>query len=115
MGIFYVNELYDKNIADTHYGVCIIGLFGDHGYEGRGNFCGWYGAEYYTNAELYAHYLAEGGGLYSPEKRISDVVVNEPTIKYDEVQIGSGYWELKIEAETLEEAINKFKNGEWRK
>jgi hypothetical protein len=112
---FYVNSIYDKNIADTPYGVRIIGLFGDHGYEGRGNFCGWYGAEYYLNTKLYAHYLADSSGLYSPEKRVSEVVVHDPAIEYDEVQIGSGYWELIIEAETVEEAIEKFSNGDWRK
>lgn len=112
---YYLNRFEDKTITDTQRDIDMIGLFGDHGFEGRGNFCGWYGIEFYTNTELYAHYFADGSGLYSPEKRVSEVTVHDPTIKYDEVMIGSCYWERYIEAETLEEAIEKFKNADWRR
>lgn len=44
-----------------------IGLFKGGKWDGRGNFCGWYGAEYYLNTELIAYYTAEGG-IYMPEK-----------------------------------------------
>lgn len=115
MKTYYVNSFVDEKIDDPGYGTDLIGLFGEHGFEGRGNFCGWYGAEYYLDAELYAHYLSDGSGLYSPEKRISDIVIHNPSIKYDAVMIGSCYWEMKIEAETLEEAIEKFKNADWHR
>lgn len=112
---YYVNSFDDRSISDTPPDIDMIGLFGKHGFEGRGNFCGWYGVELYTNTELYAHYLADGSGLYSPTKRISEVTVHDPAVKYDEVVIGSCYWEQYIEAGTLEEAIEKFKNAEWRR
>ena len=114
MKIYYVNSFWDRNICEPSRDLDMIGLFGAHGFEGRGNCCGWYGAEYYTNTELYAHYFADGSGLYSPEKRISEVIIHDPAIKYDAVSIGSCYWERYIEAETLEEAIEKFFNGDWK-
>lgn len=112
---YYVNRFNDRTITDNSGPRDMIGLFGERGFEGRGNCCGWYAAEYYTNTELYAHYFADVSGLYSPEKRVSEVTVHDPAIKYDEVSIGSCYWERYIEAETLEEAIEKFKNAEWRR
>ena len=112
---YYVNSFVDNTIVDGYYPDIMIGLFGEHGFEGRDNFCGWYAVEYYTNTELYAHYFADGSGLYSPEKRVSEVITHDPAIKYNEVSIGSCYWERYIEAETLEEAIEKFKNGDWRR
>lgn len=110
---YYVNKFYDETIADDSCQIDMIGLFGDRVYEGCGNCCGWYATEFYTNTELYAHYFADGSGLYSPKKRVSEVTVHNPAIKYDKVTIGSGYWERYIAAETLEEAIEKFKKGEW--
>ena len=50
-----------------------------------------------------------------PQNRVSEVIVHDPAIKYDKIEIGSCYWEYKIEAETVEEAIEKFKNADWRK
>lgn len=110
--IFYVNSI-ENNSFEVKYPNKIIGLFGEHGWEGRGNFCGWYGAEYYLNTELYAYYTADCSGLYTPELRISDVVVCDPPIHYDEIAIGSGMWDRRIEADDLEEALGMFANAEW--
>lgn len=114
MKTYYVNEFYDGSVSNGHCGD-MIGLFGECVYEGRGYFCGWYAAEYYLDTELHAHYFADRDyGFHSPEKRITEVTVHNPSIKYNEVLIGGAYWERYIDAETLEEAIEKFKNGEWR-
>lgn len=115
MKTYYVNAVSDYKLCDTDYGTEIIGLFDEHGFKGCGNFCGWYSSEWYLNTKLYAHYLADCSGLYRPEKRISEITIHDPAIEYDAVQIGSCYWETKIEAETLEEAIEKFKNADWHK
>ncbi len=111
---YYVNMFYDKSMSDC-LSKQMIGLFGEHKWDGRGNFCGWYGAEFYLNTELYAHYFTEGGILYAPEKRVSEVVIHNPAVKYDEVMIGSCYWERYIDAETPEEAIDKFRDGDWER
>jgi hypothetical protein len=118
MKTFYVNAIYDWKSQfgpKPKYGENLIGLFGEKQWDGRGNFCGWYGVEYYLNTEAFAHYVADCSRLYRPEKRISDVTVCDPPIKCKEIQIGSCYWEYKIEAETVEEAIEKFKNAQWHK
>ena len=116
MRTFYVNAFYDDSIEKTEYGIYTIGLFGKHGFEGYGNFCGWYSIECYTNTEMYAHYVADcRETLFMPQNRVSEVTVHDPAIKYDEIQIGSCYWDRYIEAETVEEAIEKFKNADWRR
>ena len=112
---FYVNVFYDKMVRDPEYGQYAVGLFGKHKFEGRGNCCGWYGAEYYLNTILYAHYLNKDLHYNNPGGRLSEVVVCNPEIRYTEIHIGSCYWEMVIEADTVEEAIEKFKNGEWKR
>lgn len=117
MKTYYVNAFYGMEALTGlkyEYGNDLIGLFGDRQWDGRGNFCGWYGAEYYLNTELFAYYVAEGAN-YRPEKRISDVTVCDTPIKCKEIAIGSCYWEYEIEAETVEEAIEKFRNAQWHK
>lgn len=112
---FYVNQVHGEDLLNgIPYPQMVIGLFDQCETEGRGNFCGYYGSEYYLNTKLYAYYVAEGG-LYQPEKRISDVMKPVSPFIYDEVQIGSHMWTYVIEAETVEEAIVKFTNAEWRR
>lgn len=48
--LFYINSFKDKSLGDQHY----VGLFNASNREGRGNFCGWYGAEYYQDTNLLA-------------------------------------------------------------
>ena len=86
-----------------------IGLFSeDSKWDGRGNFCGWYGVELYTNATLLAYYEIDlKGGLHRQKgyKHLNEVVLNK---KFEEIIIGSCYWEHILEAENDEEAIKKF-------
>ena len=44
---YTINQVRDN---DTTY----VALFAEHGFEGKGNFCGWYGAEFYTDARMIA-------------------------------------------------------------
>jgi hypothetical protein len=111
---FYVNKICDEALTkDVEYGYDVVGLFSKCEHEGRGSFCGWYASEYYLDTKLYAYYVAGGTGIYAPEKRVSDIVVLEQPIEYDEVQIGSCVWTKVIKAKNIDDAINKFKNAKW--
>lgn len=115
---FYINSLCDwENVlnAKHSYGQFIIGLFRQCKTDGRGNFCGYYGTEYYLNGELYAYYVTENTVIYKPEARLGDVTVLKEPIRYQEVQIGSHMWTNVIEASSIEEAIDLFKNAKWRR
>lgn len=113
---FYVNEVYDQELhKGLKYGRSVIGLFSQSKTDGRGNFCGYYGSEYYINTTLYAYYEADCKGVYAPEKRTSGVVTLAQPIDYQEIQIGSHMWTNVIEAETIEEAIELFGKAEWRR
>ena len=117
MAKFYVNMFYDESIRKElglPYKQDLIGLFKQCKTEGRGSFCGYYGAEYYLNTELYAYYVADSKSGYTPEERISDVEICIPTLKYREMLIGSHMWTQVIEAETVSEALEAFKNAKWR-
>lgn len=114
---FYVNEFYGDRLGGEQAGFpniypnMYIGLFTQCETKGEGSFCGYYGAEYYLDTELIAYYEAEGT-IYRPEKRISDV--KYCYFKRKKILIGSHMWTKVIEAETTEEAIEKFKNADWR-
>lgn len=85
-----------------------VGLFSyDSKWEGRGNFCGWYGIEYYIDGTLIAYYEIDKQMIWSPKghKHLSEVVCNK---KFKEMMISSCYWEVEIEADNDEEAIKKF-------
>ena len=115
---FYVNKFYDDALTHIYtegYGDGLIGLFEECGTTGKGNFCGYYGAEYYVNTKLLAFYVADCRGVYSPEKMISDITICKRPVVYKEVSIGSHMWTKVIDAETVEEAIEKFKNADWRR
>lgn len=113
---FYVNEVHDGKLTNgLQYGQSIIGLFRQCETDGRGNFCGYYGSEYYVETELYAYYVADCKGVYRPEARISELVICDPRIKYHEVRIGSHMWTKVIEARNVEEAIELFDNAKWRR
>lgn len=112
---FYVNEVHDQRLTNSlPYGHSIIGLFKQCSTDGRGNFCGYYGSEYYLNTEMYAYYVADCEGIYRPEARISEVTVCDPAIEYREVEIGSHMWTKVIESDTVDAAIGLFKAANWR-
>lgn len=115
---FYVNEISDYEVyRDLKFdrGQYIIGLFSQCNTEGRGDFCGYYGSEFYLNTKLYAYYMADCKGLYRPEKRLSDVIALEQPIDYREIGIGSHMWTNVIEADSVEEAIKLFTDAKWRR
>ena len=90
-----------------------IGLFSaDSSWKGEGNCCGWYAAELYIHGTLLAYYEIKNGGLYSPKghEHIKEVVLNK---KFDEIIIGSCYWESILNADNDEDAIKKFFNEEF--
>lgn len=113
---FYVNEVCDERLHEgLKYGRSVIGLFDQCETDGRGNFCGYYGREYYLDTKLYAYYEADCKVRYAPEKRTSGIVTLSHPIQYEEVAIGSHMWTMVIEAESVDEAIDLFKNAKWRR
>lgn len=115
---FYVNELRDNQLREklgVKWPYNIIALFGEYEWDGVGNFCGWYGAEYFLDTKVYAYYIADATHFYDPKQRVSDVTVCNPCLEYERVGIGSCSWTTVIEADSVEEAIEKFKNFEWKR
>lgn len=115
---FYVNKINDSKLLKTLNHVTNaydrIGLFAQCDTDAEGNFCGYYSVEYYLKTVLYATYYAEGLTVYRPENRIDDVQVLSEPMPLREVSISTHMWTKVIEAETVEEAIKKFENAEWR-
>ena len=112
--IYYVNEV--TNLSS--YKESCIGLFTNNSWTGEGNFCGWYGAEYYHNTILLAFYIIDNPHRYEPKgfPHKKEKLSGE---YFDKICIGSGYWERILKAKDEEEAIKKFFNedfeDEWRK
>lgn len=108
---FYVNEVTLPESDWTHR---CIGLFDNDEWDGRGSFCGYYGAEYYPNTTLLAYgvQLIEGNKRYNPKDPF-DGGIYKCHKHFDEVLIGSGMWEKKIEANSVEEAIEIFIAQSW--
>lgn len=104
---FYINSFSITPTGWKDY----IGLFDANNWEGRGNFSGWYGAEYYRNTNLLAYYPFESNGVVNFKNKTG--LVTECNEHYDEIQIGSCYWEKKIEAASVEEAVRKFMSLEF--
>lgn len=88
---YTINQVRDN---DTKY----VALFAEHEFEGKGNFCGWYGAEFYTDARMIAFCKGE---------RIPENIQNCNEV-YREVQIWSCIVEQPFEANNDKEAIDKF-------
>lgn len=112
--MYYVNQVsFDREIdgCKSAWGTSYVGLFTEENWEGRGDFCGWYGVELFHNTTLLAFYQYEDNGSYSPKKKKSDVHICK--IFFPEVVIGSGMWTKTIMAESDEEAIEKFSNLEF--
>lgn len=106
--VYRINEVHFLNGNYNKPGCCRIGLFsGECEWHGEGNFCGWYGAEFYLNATLLAYYEIENGYMYSPKghKHLDEVVVEQ---HYDKIGMGSCYWEILMYAENDTEARSKF-------
>lgn len=107
---FYINKVCIDVLDQRHE---CIGLFSDTNWVGEGNFCGWYGAEFYTKTTLIAYGIQLGhSSMYNPKRPFDGgfKVVNQ---YYDKIAIGSCYWTKQFTADSVEEAINIFKNQEW--
>ena len=109
---FYVNVIYPK---EHKYETQFVGLFTNNKWEGRGNFCGWYGAEFYLDTILLAYGLHKGHVCPVDLKAPFDggVWPCPDDNYYDEIHIGSGYWEKKFEADSFEEAREIFAKQAW--
>lgn len=113
---FYVNKIENKSdlvlpeyIPTT---ADVIGLFRQCDIHQSGYNCGWYGGEDYIDTKLYAYYVAKGG--VDNTKRLSDVVICRPPVKYKKISITTHYFTRVIEAKTIDEAIGLFGNSLWR-
>lgn len=109
---FYINEVCGIKESDWYHRC--IGLFTNNKFRGEGNFCGWYGIEYYLDTELLAYgiqlvegcqpikfkYPFDGGFCICKEY-------------YDKIHIGSCMMEKTFEANSVEEAIDIFKRQKW--
>lgn len=108
---FYINEIEGMGDWNHQY----IGLFTNNDRTAEGSFAGWYGAEYYHNTTILAYgiQLKEGGKCYDPKDPFDGGFCADYNKHCDKVTIGSGYWEKTIEADSIEEAIEIFKNQSW--
>ena len=109
---FYVNCVYFPNDHLYHR---YIGLFDSNKWAGRGNFCGYYGAEYYldTNLLAYGIQLNGAGTIYDPKRPFDGGFFANVNKHFDEIKIGSEMWERKFDAANIEEAIKIFEKQEW--
>lgn len=110
---FYINEVHLDDVSDWAHRC--VGLFDSNQWNGRGSFCGYYGAEYYLNTTLLAYgiQLVEGSKGYNPKLPFDGGFFDRVNQHFDEIAIGSGMWEKTIEADTTEEAIAIFKCQAW--
>ena len=106
---YYINEV---RLPESSWDIMCIGLFDNNSWDGEGNFCGWYGAEYYKNATLLAHYTIKNPHSYQPkgQNHLKNIIDNK---FFKKVYIGSSYWEKILEAENDNIAIKKFFNEEF--
>lgn len=109
---FYINKV---RLPESDWHTRCIGLFDSNKWDGRGSFCGYYGSEYYLDTTLlvYGVQLNQGGKPYDPKAPFEGGIY-EAYEHYDEIMIGSGLWEQKIEADSVEEAVDIFITRSWR-
>lgn len=109
---FYINQV---NLPESDWKHRCIGLFDNNEWEGRGSFCGYYGAEFYKNTTLLAYgiQLITGNESYDPKAHFDGGFFADVNTYYDKICIGSGMWEIKLEADSEKEAIEIFKAQNW--
>ena len=97
---YYVNQadLIDGQEIEGNTGKMMC-LFSEKEWEGKGNFCGWYGVEFYNNAHIIA---------YCAGDRIAENV-KSVDVHFDRVIIFSCIVENTFEAENDAAAVEKFK------
>jgi hypothetical protein len=109
---FYINTF---NPPESDWNHCCVGLFTNNKWDGRGSFCGYYGAEYYLDTDLLAYGIqCRNGGMRIDLKAPFDGGFKVFTPQhFSEICIGSGMWEKSFEANSAEEAIDIFKRQAW--
>ena len=107
---FYINEV---RVAESDWDHSCIGLFDNHEWEGRGNWCGWYAMEYFKNVTLIAYGIQSGHSSMYDSKRPFNGGFKIVNRYYDEIEIGSDMWTEKFKASSVEEAIHIFENLSW--
>ena len=107
---FYINQVHIEDVSD--YDHRCIGLFyfpNGYKWHGEGNFCGWYGAEYYDDCILLGYYVqtVDGGKVYSPKgyHHSNNTVVDK---HYDKILIGSAILSKEVEFDDQKTAILAF-------
>ena len=107
--IYYINRVNKRFPGVDPYNQEIIGLFTNDNWYGAGNFCGWYGAEYYSDTTLLAYYVVDNEShssiKFQGADHVKEVISGE---YYSEICIGSIYMEYILEASNDEEAVRKF-------
>lgn len=108
---FYINSTSEN--GDWNH-QC-IGLFTNNTWKGEGNFCGYYGVEFYLDTTLLAYGIQNrSGGQPVDFKAPFDGGFFENVNKhYDKIVIGSSLWEKIIDANSTEEAIEIFRTQAW--
>lgn len=111
---FYVNQVH---LPESDWNHQYIGLFDNNEWAGKGSFCGYYGAEFYRNTTLLAYgiQLRPGNLSYDPKAPFDGGFFGSVNRRYEEIPIGSGLWEKRIEASSAEEAVEIFKAQCWDK
>ena len=109
---FYVNEIKQnlRSLKELPHGENYVGLFSQCKTKAEGNFCGYYSSEKYLDADLHAYRIYKNGFLLGD--KVSDI--KKANIHFPEIQIATHLWTQVIEADTIEEALIKFNNEDWR-
>ena len=104
---YYINQIYLPALSNDKCDC--IGLFrGEFNCVGKGNFCGYYASEYFTDMFLVAYYtidseVARRGWKAKPH--IDEVVVMED---FESVQVFGGMCTIVLDAESDGEALDMF-------
>lgn len=113
---FYINTIENhsglslpENISEK---AIVIGLYRECAVKQLGYNCGWYGGESYINTKVYAYGVTEGDVDHC--EWVGDVKICNPAIKYKEIGVRTFYWTRVIEADSLNEAIELFRDAKWR-
>lgn len=108
---FYINKVQHKSDWTKQ----CIGLFTNNEWDAEGNFCGYYGAEYYLNTMLLAYGVQKrsGGQIVDFKAPFDGGFFENINEHYDKILIGSSMWEKCIEADSVEEALKIFKSQTW--
>ena len=109
---FYVNQAQTPMSDWEHQ---CIALFDSNKWAGEGNFCGYYAAEYYLDTTILAYgiQLRKGCAVYNPKAPFDGGFFENVNANFNKVPIGSALWEVKIEANSVEEAVRIFKTQSW--